>query len=135
MEINNKEVLPINTTKERFFYEYLLLKKVLLEAILSRVNKKPIILNPKLLQVLALLLYYNDKYNGMPENVKWDMIFNGTTRKEIAESLNINTKHLNTYLSILRGMRVLNGKSINKPFIIYPHDGFELVYKFGLDEQ
>jgi hypothetical protein len=128
MSIN--EVLEINTTNKDFFYEYLVLKKPVLEMMLYMINKKKIILNPKLLQVFALLLYYNYIYKEYDDNVKWKMVFDYNTKLEIMNIVGINKGHLNTYLSMLRNTHLLTGKEISKPFIFYPEDGYELTFKF-----
>ena len=133
MDINN-EIIKIDTTEENFFNEYLTLKKPLLEFVLSKINGKEIILNPKLLRVFAMLLYYNNKYRELEEGVRWKMVFENGIRQNIAESLNINSKHLNTYISILRGIHLLTGKSISKPFILYPGEDYELTFKFIISD-
>jgi hypothetical protein len=134
MEIDN-EVFNIDTTSEKFFDEYLMIKKPLLEYILSKLNNKPITLNPKLLHVFSLLLHYNNQYRNMENGDKWKIIFDNGTRKTIADKLNINLKHLNTYISILRNIKILNGKTINKPFIVYPDNEFSLIYKFNIKDE
>jgi len=129
---NNSEVIPIETTGESFFKEYLLLKKPLLEYILGVINKRKIIFNTKMIEVLSYLLYYNYIYKDMEEDAKWDMIFNSGTKKQIADKIGISLKNLNTYISLLRSVKVLNEKTINKPFIIYPDKTYELTFKFIL---
>jgi len=131
----NNEVIPINTTPEKFFDEYLKLKKPLLEYILYKINNKPIVLNPKMMQVFSMLLYYNHIYNELPDEEKWKLIFENGTKKHIAEKLNINIRHLNTYLSVLRNIKLLDGKKINKPFIISPEEEFSLTYKFIIKDE
>lgn len=130
---NNSEVIPIETTGESFFREYLLLKKPLLEYILGVINKRKIIFNTKMIEVLSYLLYYNYIYKDMEEDAKWDMIFNSGTKKQIADKIGISLKNLNTYISLLRSVKVLNEKTINKPFIIYPDKTYELTFKFILN--
>ena len=135
MEINNNnEVIEIKTTNERFFLEYLTIKKPFLENILSRINNKQVVIHPKPLNVFALLLYYNYVYSNLAEDVKWKMVFDYKTKVAIMDSLGIKEGHLNTYLSTLRNMKLLNGKQISKPFIFYPDSGYELTFKFAFDE-
>ena len=128
---NNNEVLQIKTNPKNFFYEYLILKKPILEMILQMVNKKEINLHPKLLNVFALFLYYNNVYKDMEEKSKWKKVFDYDTKIEIMNEIGINEGHLNTYISILRGMKLLTGKQISLPFIFYPDSGFELTFKFN----
>ena len=128
MSIN--EVLEINTTDKDFFLEYLVLKKPVLEMILSTINKKKINLNPKLLHTFSLLLYYNYIYKDYIDDVKWQMVFSHNTKQLIMDEIGVNDSHLNTYISMMRNMHLLKGKEINKPFIFYPEEGYELTFKF-----
>ena len=127
------EVLDIKTTKEKFFLEYLTLKKPLIEFIVSSMLGKHTKVPDKLLNVLALLLYYNDQYKELTEEERWKTIFHKDKRKEYIENLNITDSQLNTYFSMLRNYKILNGKSINKLFIIHPDNKYELTFKFSLN--
>jgi hypothetical protein len=131
----NREVLEINTNDKMFFSEYLTLKKPVLEIILKIINKKDIVLNPKMLHVFALLLYYNNKYRDMDDSIKWDLVFGNDARLDITKEVNINRGQLNTYISRLRNVHLLTGKQISLPFIFYPKTGFELTFKFIINEE
>lgn len=134
MEINSKqESIPVKTTEERFFIEYLIIKKPFLEIILSKVNKTKVVIHPKPLRVFALLLYYNYLYREYEDEIKWKMVFDYDTKVKIMETLDISEGQLNTYLSTLRTIKLLNKKSISKPFIFYPESGFELTFRFDFN--
>ena len=132
---SSNEVLEINSSTNIFFKEYLTLKKPIIEMILGRMNGKKVTLNPKLLNVFALLLFYNHKYKDLDEGLKWEMIFSSTTKEEIMEELGISRMHLNTYFSVLRSLKLLDGNRINEPFIIYPNGGYDLTFKFTFHEK
>lgn len=128
------EVLNIKTNKENFFYEYLLLKKPVLEMVLSKINNgKKIKLSPKILKVFSILLYYNNLYKDLPDSEKWKQVFSEESKNIIMNALKINIMHLNTYLSILRNIKILDGKSINQAFIIYPEKSYSLTFEFNLN--
>lgn len=128
------EVLNIKTNKENFFYEYLLLKKPVLEIVLSKINNgKKIKLSPKILKVFSILLYYNNLYKDLPDSEKWKQVFSKESKNIIMNALKINIMHLNTYLSILRNIKILDGKSINQAFIIYPEKSYSLTFEFNLN--
>ena len=129
--MENHEVIQMQTTLKKFFFEYLSLKKPVLEVILQMVNKKSVNLHPKLLHVFSLFLYYNYIYRNLEEDKKWKMVFDYDTKVKIMNEVNINEGHLNTYISILRNMHLLTGKQISSPFIFYPESGFELTFKFN----
>ena len=127
---NNKEVLQIATNTKSFFLEYLTLKKPVFEVMLQYINKKKINLHPKLLHVYALILYYNYLYRDQTEDMKWKMVFDYDTKVNIMKDIGITIEQLNTYISILRNIKLLKGKQISSPFIFYPESGFELTFKF-----
>lgn len=132
--MENIEVLNIKTSKENFFYEYLLLKKPVLEMVLSKINNgKKIKLSPKILKVFSILLYYNNLYKDLPDNDKWAKVFSDEAKEIIMHALQINQLHLNTYLSILRNIKILERRSINRLFIIYPNKSYSLTFEFNLN--
>ena len=57
----NREIIGMNTNVKKLFFEYLSLKKPVLEIMLQVVNKKKVNLHPKLLHVFSLILYYNNE--------------------------------------------------------------------------
>jgi len=127
------EEIIIPTTKEKFFLEYLTLKRPVLDAILSKVNKKKIRLSDIPLKIYAKLLYHNDLNKDLPDNVKWDVVFGKHIKENICFDLGIKIHQLNNYFSMLRKMRILNGKTINKPFIVYSNETQLLSFKFKIN--
>lgn len=127
------EEIEITTTKELFFLEYLTLKKPVLNAILSKLNKRKVVLTDIPIQVFAQLLYYNDYFKDMKEKEKWNMIFGAMIKRKIYEGLNLKEHHLNIYLSQLRKIGILSKRTINKPFIIYSNDIHLLSFKFKVN--
>ena len=130
----NREIIGMNTNVKKLFFEYLSLKKPVLEIMLQVVNKKKVNLHPKLLHVFSLILYYNNEYRDLPEDQKWKKVFDYDTKVKIMTEVGINEGHLNTYISILRNYHLLTGKQISSPFIFYPESGFELTFKFNYKE-
>lgn len=127
------ESVEIVTTKEKFFREYLILKKPVLESILWKINRKKTSLSDMPLQILAELLYYNDQYKDEPEERKWGIVFSRDVRMNIADKFGLKEHQLNNYLSHLRAIKILEGKTIRNIFIVYPNEGRELSFKFRLN--
>lgn len=127
-----QESIEIKTSKERFFLEYLTLKKPVIDAILSKINKEKVTLSDLPMKVLAQLLYYNDSFKDLPEQQRWDQLFSKETKDQICENLAIPEHHLNIYFSKLRKIKILNGKTISKLFIVYAND-ISLNFKFKLN--
>ena len=127
------EEIIIPTTKEKFFLEYITLKKPVLDAILSKINKRKITLNNIPLKIYAYLLYSNDINGHLSDSSKWNKVFGRDTKKTICNMLDLKEHQLNNYFSMLRKMRILNGRTINKPFIIYSADTQLLSFRFNLN--
>ena len=127
------ESVEIVTTKEKFFREYLILKKPVIESILYKINRKKTSLSDMPLQILAELLYYNDQYKDEPDERKWGIVFSRDVRMSIAEKFGLKEHQLNNYLSHLRTIKILEGKTIRNIFIVYPDEGRELSFKFRLN--
>jgi len=100
------ETIEIKTSKEKFFQEYLILKKPVIDAMLSKIHNKKTVLTDIPLRVLAQLLYYND---------------------------NMKEHHLNIYISQLRALKILDGKKIRPVFIIYAEESRTLNFTFKLN--
>ena len=132
--LNGKEEIPINSSKAMFFLQYLTLKKPVIDSILKRLNENDAVaLHEVPLKILAKLLYYNDTYKETPEGERWEKIFSKEIRRQIQADLGINERLFNTHLSNLRKIGILNGRSINSHFLIYPEKDYALTYKFTLE--
>jgi hypothetical protein len=127
------ETIEIVTTKDRFFKEYLILKKPIIDSILTKLNKKKTTLSDMPLRVLAQLLYYNNMYIALPEEQKWSNVFSKETKDKICTSLEMKEHHLNIYISQLRTIKILEGKTIRKIFIVYINDNRSLNFTFKLN--
>lgn len=131
--MSKNEVLVINTDNKNFFIEYLTLKKPVLEIILKNLTGKKINLHPKLLNVFAMLLYFNNIYKDMDDRSKWKKVFDYDNKVVIMNEIGLSEGQLNTYLSILRNIKLLTGKQISSPFIFYPDESFDLTFRFNIN--
>lgn len=136
------QVTEIPTNKEKFFLEYLMIKKPIFDSIIRKINNGQMIRNkpPELhnmpMRVLAQLLYYNNEYRDLPEEKRFKEVFDYDTKRKIMDRLEISEDNLNAYFSQLRKIRILDGKKINKHFLVYPDDSiFEVVFKFNINEK
>ena len=80
------ESIRINTTKEKFFLEYLTLKRPIINAMLTKINGRKTVLNDIPMRVLAELLFLNDKYNDLPDDKKWTVVFSPESREYIIDN-------------------------------------------------
>lgn len=128
------ENIEIKTSKEKFFLEYLILKKPIIDSILKRLNSNnKATLSDLPMSVLAQLLYYNDKYRDMPQQERYNLIFSKKTKELICDALDMKEHHLNIYLSQLRKLKILNGKSIRNIFVVYSGDIHSINFTFKLN--
>jgi len=127
------ENIEINTSKEKFFLEYLILKKPVIDSILTKINKSKTTLSEKPMQVFAQLLFYNDMYKDMEEQQKWDKLFSKAIKDQICETLQMKEHHLNIYISQLRAIGMLHKKTIRKLFTLHPDVSHSLTFKFNLN--
>jgi len=127
------ETIPIVTSKEKFFLEYLTLKRPVIDSILTKLNRKKTTLSDTPLKVLAQLLYYNDVYKDQPEEQRWNMVFSKEIRQSMFEALDLKEHHLNNYISHLRTIKIIDGKKVRKMFTVYTDDQVELSFTFRLN--
>jgi hypothetical protein len=127
------ENIDITTTKERFFLEYLILKKPAIDSMIKKLtgNRKAT-LSDKPMRVLAQLLYFNDQYREMPEDSRSQQLFSREVKEMICDNLGMKEHHLNIYLSQLRNLSILDGKTI-KPIFVILADDRSLTFTFKLN--
>lgn len=127
------ENIDITTTKEKFFLEYLILKKPAIDSMLKKLtgNRKAT-LSDKPMRVLSQLLYFNDQYKEYPELERISYIFSREVKEMICDNLNMKEHHLNIYMSQLRHLGILDGKKI-KPIFVILADDRSLTFTFKLN--
>jgi len=124
------ETITVKSDVKGFFHNYLTMKKTYLEIVLSKIHGTKIVLSPKILSVFSLFLYYNYT-NGIEAGVLW----NKQIKTLIEKELEISSPQLNTYISVMRKLKLFNDNHINKPFIVKPGSEFDLVFKFIINEE
>lgn len=115
--------IPIKTNEDKFFRQFLELIRSI-----SPINK----LRPKELDVLAEIMYQNNKYSDLEPNIKNTMVFNTNTRKEMRLKIGITEESFNNNLSILRRHGLLSKDNKLIPFLdtVTYKDGYKLEFNF-----
>jgi len=131
--MSKQESIEIKTSKEKFFLEYLILKKPIIDAILTRINGEKTTLSEVPMKVLAQLLYYNDMYKDLSEEDRLKKVFSKETKDQICEALDMKEHLINIHISSLRKIQVLLKKTINRPFLVYANDEHSLNFKFSIN--
>ncbi len=116
------KVIPVRTSNERFYRQFL-------DVFSSIPPIKD--LRPREKDVLAELMYRNQKYQDLPDDVRQAMLLSTTVRKEMRADLVIGEEVFNNILSKFRKLQVLVDNKLN-PFLdsIQYTNGYELVFKF-----
>ena len=113
--------IPIKCTDRNFYRYYVELLNPI-----ARLRKKE-------LDVLAQLLYHDNKYKSLEDKIRYKIIFDQDTKLEIRESLNLSEASLNNNLSELRKKKVIINNQIAKGYRIFPGESNKLVFNFIVD--
>ncbi len=117
--------LRLNTTKDKFFRQYLEVVRVM-----PPFNK----LRSRELDVLAELLRYNDYYKEVPHEDRWALILHYKTKNNIKARLNnMSTANFNNILTSFRQKNILIDNKIPENYLIIPEDEFEFKINFSIN--
>lgn len=113
--------LPIKVSNELDFF-----KKVLM--VLS--DTRPIsLLRPRERELLAHLLYYNNKYKDRDLEERIKLVFHKSTRIDICEAMNIDGQTFYNNKSQLKNKGILSNGYLSKFFInLYYKNNFEISF-------
>ena len=117
-----EKIVPLKTTEKVFFRQYVEILDPLIK------------LRPKELDVLAELLYYNNKLKSIDSKNRWKLIFDYDNKKEIADSLKISVASLGNNLSYLRKRGIIVDNKVVDNLLVYPGKDFKLTFKFSLND-
>lgn len=92
-------------------------------------------LRNKELDLLATYMYYNNKYKLIEEGLRYRIINDTATRREMQNDLGISEEVFNNNLSLIRktGVIDMDGK-LSKSLQVYPTDKYELVFNFNIKQ-
>ena len=93
--------LQVPTDKERVYNQFL----TIVNFLIYEINENTIEISPltnKELEVLASIMYYNDKYRNLPNPERAEYIMSSDIRKKIRDRLNLQANHLNNIVARLR---------------------------------
>ena len=111
----------IPTNENKFYRQYL--------EILNPIIK----LRGKELDVLAELLFHNNRLKEIPEKHRWKLIFDYDTKADIRGKLKLSEASLNNNLSALRKKKIIVENEVLKNFLVSPHESFSLKFNFKMN--
>ena len=118
--------LDINTTQKRVYRQ-----------IVEIIRSIPPLdtLRNRELDVLAILMYYNFKYKDIDENLRWRIINDSTTKKEMQKEVSMTEEYFNNNLSIIRRAGLLDSDNKIPKFLhIYVGEKYEIKFNFNILE-
>ena len=87
------------------------------------------------LDVLAILMYYNYKYKEIEEDLRWRIINDSATKKEMHKDVDMTEEYFNNNLSIIRRAGLLDkDNKIPKFLHLYVNDRYEIKFNFNIRE-
>jgi len=117
--MTNRRVVKIPCTRDNFFRYYV--------ELLNPIVK----LRKRELDVWAQLLYHNDKYKGLDDEIKFKMVFDYATKAKIANTLDISMDVLNNNLSELRKRKIIVDNKIPKGYQVHLEENeYSLTFNF-----
>jgi hypothetical protein len=120
-------VLPINTTHRKVFRQ-----------ILEVIRSIPPLdsLRSRELDVLAVLMYYNYKYKNVSEDIRWRVINDTSTKREMQSEIDMSEDIFNNNISLVRksGLIDKEGK-ISKFLMIDPDNHYEVSFNFKIHKE
>jgi hypothetical protein len=118
-------IIQINTTKDRVFKQYL--------HILNCVQDKKKKLSPAEINLLATLLYIDDKYSHLNKDKRDIMLFSSNTKKKVREFLEVDIPSFNnTLCSLRRKQLITKERLLFRPVI--KNNKMQLVFQLNIDD-
>lgn len=133
-----KYPLVIPTAKDKIYAQFLRIVNFLIYELDESNKSERSPLTNKELDVLASIMYYNDKYRDLPNPERAEYILSSDIRKKIRHKLDINPNHFNNVISRLKtkyymGQPILDNNKLCSALDIYLDDDttieFNLVYE------
>lgn len=91
-------------------------------------------LRPRELDVLAQLIYYENQFKDLSEDVRGKIIFDYDTKQNMRDFIGINEAVFNTTISTLRSKGFISGKTLKAPIKFDPTKP-EITFKFNIEEE
>ncbi len=132
----NEKTYEINVNLDNFYRNYLIINRPVIDSILTKINKKNTKITDKLMKMLERLLYYNFhiayKNPKLSKHERWKLLMDTQTKEKICEDMNLkDIKRVNTHLSRLRKIGVINSQGISDHFEIFPKNT-KITYKINI---
>ena len=119
--------LDINTTHKKVFRQ-------IVEVIRSI---PPLdLLRNRELDVLAILMYYNFKYRNVEESIRWRIINDPSTKKEMQAEISMSEDIFNNNMSLVRKAGLIDKSGKIPPSLqLIVNDRYEVKFNFKIHDE
>lgn len=83
-------------------------------------------------KLLAIIMYYNNKYKTLDKKDRHELIFSTSKRKEIMSLCKITEGVFNNYISQFRKHNIMLDNTINEEYEVFPDDNNEIIFKIPI---
>jgi hypothetical protein len=135
-----KYPLKVPTSKDKIYIQFLRIVNFLIydKSESGEINRSP--LTNKELDVLASMMYYNDKYRKLPEKERAEYIMSSDVRKKIRSKVGIKANHLNNVISRLKtknymGASILEEGKICQALNIYLDEDTTVEFNLSYEQE
>lgn len=132
----NEKTYEINVNLDNYYKNYLIINRPVIDSILTKINKKHTKITDKLMKMLERLLFYNFhiayKNPGLNKSERWKLLMDTEIKQKICDDMGLkDIKRVNTHLSRLRKIGVIDSQGISDHFEIFPKDT-KIIYKIQI---
>jgi len=86
------------------------------------------------LDLLAVFMYYNWKHRGLDEDIRWRILNDVSTRREMQKEIGMGTDVFNNNISIIRKAGIIDKEGVLiENLRIYPTSNFKLEFNFKVE--
>jgi len=114
--------IVISTDIRKFYKQYLNIIKPLLPQHISTGE----------LNLLAELLYFENKYKDLEQSIRSKLVFDHDTKIDIMSNLDISYNTFGNLLSSLRTKDYIKGRIIKQSLLVHPTDSYSINYTFKI---
>ena len=131
--------LKVPTSKDKIYNQFLRIVNFLVYEKDSKGDVQRSPLTKKELDVLASMMYYNDRYRNLPPAERAEYIMSSDIRKRIRAKLDIKANHLNNVISRLKskyymGAPILDDGKLCQPLNIYLDSDTTIEFSLSYEE-
>jgi len=117
-----EKILKLKTSEKAFFRQYVQLLNPIIK------------IRDKELDVLAELLYHNNRLKDIEMKNRWKLVLDYDNKKEMAINVGTSQASFGNNLTYLRKKGIIVDNQVVSNLLVYPDSSFNLVFKFNISD-